>query len=83
MKRRDTFRCGHPRTAENSYETRQQLKDGSLVSVCLFCQRVRKIRQKVERGQARINKGKPVHPSIAKREHHAWIEQNENLGRLA
>lgn len=44
-----TFRCGHPRTPENSHRT------GNGYAQCAFCQRARAIAKLVERDQRKIN----------------------------
>jgi hypothetical protein len=49
-----TFRCGHPKTPENSNAS------GLGYRQCRFCERVHRIVRTVERDQAKINRGQRV-----------------------
>lgn len=46
------FRCGHPRTAENS-----RTINGGRAIVCRFCERMKRIVRSAKRAQERINAG--------------------------
>lgn len=46
------FRCGHPRTAENS-----RTINGGRAIVCRFCQRMKQIVRSAKIAQERINAG--------------------------
>jgi hypothetical protein len=48
-----TFRCGHPKTSENS------IPSGAGNSTCKLCHRIRRICYAVLRDQVRINAGLP------------------------
>lgn len=50
----ERFGCGHPR-AGNTLVTNRLNKNGSPVTRCVFCDRVRRVCRSAERTQRRIN----------------------------
>jgi hypothetical protein len=53
-----TFRCGHPRTPENSHRLSARRRDGTRYAQCALCHRVREICRSAKKAQNRINKGR-------------------------